>query len=191
MKLKILVLELVWLFFTLFIVSFLFSQNTVSTSKIWYASLLKKYFPHGISIHGINYPLDTIPCLPKDITKFNITAEKVNIGLGPALQIKGTLKLGKIEEPFSVIDGAKGKAYMLHFQAYLFSPIGIIIWQQKGFPIGDSWVSAAGDQVEFRLINAFNRSTNRCVLLIIAAGDPILSDYDEMRVILGVKKINL
>ena len=191
MKLKILALELVRLFFTLFMVSFLFSQNTVSTSKIWYASLLKKYFPRGISIHGINYPLDTIPCLSKDITKFNVTAEKVNIGLGPALQIIGTLKLGKIEEPFSVIDGAKGNVYMLHLQAYLFSPSGVVTWQQKGFPVGDSWVSAAGDKVEFRLINAFNRSITGCVLLIIAAGDPILSDYDEIRVILGVKKINL
>jgi len=182
---------IIWLFFTVFLASFLFPQDIVSSPNVWYASLLKRYFPDGLSIHGTNYSLNSLPCLPKDITRFNITAGKTDIGLGSALEVKGSLKLGNITEPFSVIDGTKGKKYMLLLQAYLFSQRGKILWQQQGFPIGDSWVLATGDTVDFRLINSFSGSTNGCVLLIIAAGDPVVSDYDEWRVILGVKRINL
>jgi len=191
MKSKNIANKLIWLFFMVLLASFMFSQDTVSSSKVWYASLLKGYFPNGLSIHGINYSLNSLPCLPKDITKFNITAGKTDIGFGSAFEVKGSLKLGKIMEPFSVMDGAKGKKYMLLLQAYLFSASGQILWQQQGFPIGNSWVSADGGSAEFRLINAFSGSTRGCVLLIIAAGDPVMSDYDEWRVIIGVKRINL
>lgn len=167
------------------------AQNTLSTSKVWYASILQKYFPLGVKIDDIQYPLHAMPCLPKDITKFNVVAEKIDIGLGPAFQVRGTVKLGAVPSPFKVIDGAKGKKYMLHLQAFLFSPDGRIVWEQKGFPKGDAWMNADGDMASFHLINAFEGSTQGCKLLVIGAGDPILSDYDEIRVILGVKLISL
>lgn len=178
--------------FLIFCINFLaYSQHTVSKSKVWYASLLKKYFPYGMPIHGITYSLNDIPCLPRDITKFEIVAEKTDIGLGPAFEVRGTLVVGKIMEPFGVIDGAKGKKYMLHLQAYLFSSTGNVLWQQKGFPKGDAWVSANGGSVEFRLINSYRGSIKGNILLILAAGDPIISDYDEWRVVIGIKRINL
>lgn len=180
-----------FLFFTLLFAPDIFSQNTVSSSTVWYAPLLKSHFPDGIPIHGITYPLVSLPCLPRDIIKFNVTAGKTDIGLGEAFQVTGTLKISEIIAPFSIFDGAQGKRYMLFLQAYLFSSNGILVWQQQGFPARNSWVSASGDSVEFRLINALNKSTSGSTLIIVAAGDPILSDFDETRVILGAYKINL
>ena len=185
MRTKILITILI----CLLINNFIFSQHTVSTSKAWYASLLKQYFASGINFLRTNHPLNSLPCLPKDITKFDISCRKVDIGFGPAFQITGKLKLGKIMKPFGIM--TKKKQYMLILKAWLFSPKKQIMWQQKGYAIGSSWVSINGEIVEFKLINSFNRSIVGNTLIIIAIGEPIFSDYDETRVILGVKKVNL
>lgn len=190
MRIKILVLGLVFLI----IVNFLFSQNTISTSKIWYASLLKKYFPSGIIIlrAGGRIKLQNLPCLPKDITKFNVVAEKVNIGLGQAFQIKGILKLDKIVSPFyKFFRYSKKKEYLLILKAFIFSSNNEILWQQKGYAIGSSYVYADGDEIEFKLINSLKYSIKGCTLLIMAIGEIVMSDFEESKTILGVKKINL
>ena len=166
------------------------ASDTLGTSNVWYASLLRQYFPSKIPIHGIEYSTKTMPCLHKDITKFDIVAEKVNL-FGPAFQVKGTVKLGTVTQPFQVIKGAMGEKYMLHLQAFLFSPNGKILWQQKGYPQGGAWVNGNGDSASFVLVDAFNGSIYGSKLLIIAAGDPILSDNSGSRVILGVKQITL
>lgn len=185
-------LVLLTIIFVMLAASVVTAQNTLSTSKVWYASVLQKYFPSGIKIHNIHYPLHDMLCLPKDITKFNVVAKKTDIGVGPAFQVRGTVKLGVVPSPFTVIDGAKGKKYMLYLQAFLFSPGGRIIWEQDGFPKGDAWVNANGDKASFVLINAFRGSTHGCKLLVLAAGDPIFSDHPyESRVILGIKLISL
>jgi len=163
------------------------ANDTLGTSNVWYASLLRQYFPFKISIHGIEYSTKIIPCLPKDITKFDVVAEKVNL-FGPAFQVKGTVKLRAITNSFTVINGAMGEKYMLHLQAFLFSPNGKILWQQRGYPKG-GWVNGKGDLASFILIDAFEGSIKKTVLLIIAAGHPIISDNSETMVILGVKRI--
>jgi hypothetical protein len=165
------------------------SQNTVSTSKVWYSGLLKEYFSKGLPFHGLTHPLDVLPCLSSDIVAFDVSAGITDIGLGQAFQIKGSVKLAGISEPFSVLNGVKGKKYMLFLEGYLVSPKGQIIWQQQGFPAGDAWTSASGDKKDFLLIDSFNGSTKGAVLILIAAGNPIISDYDLPIAILGVKKI--
>jgi len=187
MRIKILVIILIFLLIN----NFIFSQHTVSTSKVWYASLLKQYFASGINFLRTNHPLNSLPCLPKDITKFDISCRKIDIGFGPAFQIKGKLKLGKIMKPFGIKSLKKKKQYMLILKAWLFSPKKQIIWQQKGYAVGSSWVSINGETVDFKLINSFDSSIMGNTLIIIAIGEPIFSDYDETRVILGVKKVNL
>lgn len=161
--------------------------DTLGTASVWYESLLIQYFPHKIPINLNEYSTKDIPCLPKDITKFNFVAEKINL-FGPAFQVKGTVNLGAITKPFRVINGAMGEKYMLHLQAFLFSKNGNILWQQNGFPKG-GWVNGKGELVNFMLIDAFEGSINNTVLLIIAAGDPIFSHNNNTRVILGVKQI--
>lgn len=188
MKTKILIIGIIFLLIS----NYAISQNTVSTSKVWYAPLLKKYFPNGIDVLRVRIKLNNFPCLPKDITKFNVVAKKVNSPVGPAFQITGTLGLSKIVPPFyKFFEFIKRKEYLLIIKAYMFSPGGKILWQQKGYAIGDSWIPADGDTVKFKLINAFRGSTNGCTLLILAIGDISMSDYDESRTILGVKKISL
>ena len=161
--------------------------DSSGASSVWYSSILKKYFPSKLKINLNEYSIKDIPCLPTDITKFNVVAEKVNL-YGPAFQVKGSIKLKAVPLPFWVIDGAMGEKYMLHLQAFLFSSSGNIIWQQNGFPKG-GWVNGRGDVVDFILIDAFEGSINKAVLLIIAAGDPILSDNSDTRVLLGMKKL--
>lgn len=168
---------------------FSFSQNTVSTSKVWFSGLLKEFFSKGLPFHGLTHPLDVLPCLSSDIAAFDVSAGITDIGLGPAFQIKGSINLGGISDPFRVMNGTKGKKYMLFLQGYLVSPKGQIIWQQQGYPVGDAWTSSSGDKKDFLLIDSFNGSTKGAVLILIAAGNPIISDYDMPIAILGVKKI--
>lgn len=158
------------------------TSNVMSASNPWYVSFLDKYFPSGVSIHGIKYS----DYLPEDITKFDVKVQKVNIGLGPALQIDGTVRIGKIPSPAIAVNGK----YMLLLQAYLISSNGKIIWQQQGFPKNNSWMNANGDTASFLLINSFSGSTNGATLLIIAGGDPIISGKKGVRTILGIKKID-
>lgn len=189
MGIKVLMMILIFLLTA----NFIFSQHTIFTSKVWYAPLLRKYFPNGISIlrTGDRIKLDNFPCLQKDITKFNVIAKKVDIGLGPAFQITGTLKLDKIVPPFYKFEGLKQKEYQLILKAFMFSPNNEILWQQTGYAIGSSYVSADGGEVEFKLINSLEYPIKGCTLLIIAVGYIFLTDFDEPYTILGVKKINL
>jgi len=161
--------------------------HTVETTNLWYGPLLRNHFPKTIPIHGWDYPISELPCHSKDITQFNLTATATST----AFQVSGSVTLGSLISPFTVMDGAHGKKYMLHLQAYLFSPTGRIVWQQKGFPIGDAWVKAEGSIVEFTLINSYSGSTSGYELIVLAAGDPIFSSNPEIRVVLGMKRIIL
>jgi len=161
--------------------------HTVKTTNLWYGSLLRNHFPENIPIHGWDYPIDQLPCHSIDITRFNASPQKTL----SAFQVSGSLVLGSITSPYSVMDGAQGRKYMLHLQAYLFSPAGKLVWQQRGFPQDNAWISAEGGKVEFILINSYSGSTSGYELIILAAGDPIFSTSSEIRVILGVKRITL
>ena len=165
--------------------------HTVETTNLWYGPLLRSHFPKVIPIHGWDYPIGQLPCHSKDITEFNITANTTRAYGSNAFQVRGSVTLGSITSPFNVIDGAQGKKYMLHLQAYLFSPTGRLVWQQKGFPIGNAWVKADGGSVDFTLIDSYSGSTAGYKLIVLAAGDPIFSSNPEIRVILGLKRITL
>ncbi len=122
--------------------------ETLKTASVWYAPILRSYFPDKIPIHGWNYPISDLPCLPKDITRFKLSAIKEYLGpsLGTVLQVAGAIKLGPIPESFVM-----GEAYVLHLQAYLFSD-GKLVWKQRGFPRDNARVSARGDSRLFVLI---------------------------------------
>jgi hypothetical protein len=139
----------------------------------------------------VRYQLGELPCLPVDITRFNITAQRKDIGLGPAFAIEGSLNVSAIPSPFRAFDGAKGKKYALHLNGYLISPDGRVVWEQDGSPRGSVWVNAEGDSVNFILINAYREPIKGYHLFVFASGDPILSDFSETRVVLGAKKIVL
>lgn len=164
----------------LFIVLMIMPTSVTSSSSVWYASLLDEYFHSEVFLHDVKYSA----YLSKDITNFDVSADKVNIGFGPALQVKGTVKLGKIPLSYKVLN----RKYMLFLHAFLFSPNGKLLWEQRGSPKSNSWINANGDSVNFTLINKFAGSIDGTTLLIIAGGDPIISDKD-VRAILGLKKI--
>lgn len=164
---------------------------TVATTNLWYGPVLRKHFPKSIPIHGWEYPISKLPCHPTDITHFDVTTATTRTYGSLALQVSGSLTLGSITSPFEVIDGAQGKKYMLHLQAYLFSPSGKVVWKQKGFPVGNAWVKAEGGKVNFTLINSYSGNTDGYKLFVLAAGDPIFSSSSEIRVILGAKQIAL
>ncbi|RPI66554.1 MAG: hypothetical protein EHM38_09960 [Geobacteraceae bacterium] len=182
---------LVLLLLSLTSTSVLASGHLVVSSDVWYAKQIRTLFPDGLTLHGSAYPLETLPCLPIDITKFNIRVGRKDIGLGPAFAIEGTLELGAITPPFEVRDGAKGKRYMVFLQAFLISPEGSVVWEQSGFPRGGAWVDAEGSSVQFILIDAYRGSTAGHKVVVFAAGDPIWSDYSEPRVLLGMKEVIL
>ena len=168
-----------------------FAQESLATSKLWYAPILRAYFPSKIPIHGWEYPISGIPCLPADITKFNLSAGTTTAYGVRAFQIRGAITLGPVPAPFEVVDGAQGRRYMLHLQAYLFSPEGRLVWSQQGYPGGGAWMNGSGDSASFTLINSYQGSTNANELIVLAAGDPIFSSIWETRVILGAKRLVL
>ncbi len=166
----------------LFVIMMVMPISAMSLSNVWYASLMDKYFHSGVFLHNIKYS----HYLSKDITNFDVSVDKINIGFRPALQIKGTVKIGNLPSSAIAVNGK----YMLFLQAYLISSNGKIIWQQQGFPKNNSWMNANGDTASFLLINNFNGSTDGATLLIIAGGDPIISGKKGVRAILGIKKID-
>ncbi len=166
------------------------AQDTLATSGLWYGPVLRSRFPTAIPIHGWNYPIGKIPCLSKDITKFNVTTGTTTLAGVRAFLVRGSIGFGSVPPPFEFIDGAHGKRYMVHLQGYLFSPNGKLVWQQQGFPKA-AWIPATGGSATFILINGYSGSTSKHELIIVAAGDPIFSSNPEIRVILGVKRIIL
>ncbi len=169
--------------------NFLEAQEPLSTSKIWYANILRAWFPEKIEFLGSPQYITRIRCSNKDITHFNAKAGKNNIGLGSAFQIEGSLIIDALPPNLKVIDGAKGKKYMLQLQGYLFSKQGKLIWSQKGYPIGDSWISNNGSTIKFRLIDNYSGLLKGCTAVVLAIGDPILIEgTSETKVILGMKR---
>ena len=160
------------------------AQSTVRSSGEWYAEVLKDRFPSGVPIHGWTHALDELP-VHRDITRFDFSAQQTRLAGVDALRIDGSISLGALADPFEAFDGAQGPRYMLHLQAYLFSPSGRLVWQQQGFPAGDAWVDGAGGTVRFTLVGAYSGARTGHELIVIAAGDPILSSLTEMRVLLG------
>lgn len=164
-------------------------QETLSKSSTWFAKALGEWFPEKISIHGSPYYTTRIRCSNKDLTHFRAKASKTDIGMGPAFQIEGSLTVDALPPGLKIIDGAQGKKYMLHLQAYLFSPEGKLLWSQQGFPKGGSWVAEEGATADFTLINAYSGPLKGCIAAVLAVGDPIfIEGTSETRVILGMKR---
>lgn len=177
--------------FSISLISFLFSQERLSESSVWFSKVLKSLFQDKISIHGVDYYLSRIPCSDVDITHFNVKSGLTNIGYGTALYIKGSLQLDALPKNLRVLDGAQGKKYMLLLQGYLFSPDGKLLWKQQGFAQNNSWVNISGSSSDFVLINSFSGSLTGCTAVILAVGDPIIVEGNsETRVILGMKLIS-
>lgn len=163
--------------------------DLVGESGVWYAKILRTLFPQGVEIHGTTYPLATLPCLPKDITRFSITAGRKDIGLGPAFAVEGSIHLGKVTSPFRPL--ATDRLYALHLQAFLIAPDGRVVWRQKGFMRGNKLVSADGGAGNFMLIGAYRGPVSGYRALVLAAGDPILSNHRGTRVLLGAKMVTV
>lgn len=172
---------------TICVIAPLAAQHTLSSSDVWYAGPLRQVFPTAIPIHSATYAPSDLPVHPTDITTFDVTTEAT----GGALSVTGTVRLGAVEDPFVVIDGAQGHKYMLFLQAFLVSPNGRVVWKQNGFPQGGAWVSASGDSKSFILINSYRGPTSGYTLWILAAGDPIFSDEPDIRAVIGAKRIQL
>lgn len=167
------------------------AEDSLATSGLWFGPILRARFPDNIPIHGWEYPISEIPCLPSDITKFSLTAGTTTAFGVRAFAVRGSVLLGAIPSPFEVFDGAQGRRYMLHLQAYLFSPGGKLVWTQQGFPSSGAWVHVSGASADFTLIDSYQGPIQGHELIVLAAGDPVLSSSSESRVILGVKRVVL
>ncbi len=167
------------------------AQDSIASSSTWFAKALRDWFPEAIEIHGAKYPITRIRDASVDLTHFKSKAGKSDIGLGPTFSIKGSLTLDSLPPGLKVIDGTQGKKYMLLLQGYLFSPEGKLLWSQKGYPKGNSWVQASGSTTKFHIISRFKGMLKGCTAVILAAGDPILiKGTSETRVILGMKRFS-
>lgn len=167
----------------------LLGQEALSTSQVWFGNALRAWFPEKIEIHGSSYYTTRIRCSNKDLTHFKAQAGKTDVGLGPAFRIEGSLTIDPLLPGLKVVNGAKGKKYMLLLQGYLFSQQGKLLWSQKGFPKGESWVPHSGSIMRFKLIDKFSGLLKGCTAVVIAIGDPIfIEGTSETRVILGMKR---
>jgi len=164
---------------------------TLEDSPVWYAKRLLALFPDGIPVHGYKYSAADLPCVATDLASFDVRAQTVDIGVGPAFAVEGSLTLDQLPKPFGVFDGAQGKRYMVHLQAFLVSADGRVVWSQHGFPKGGAWVDADGAECAFTLIDRLSGSARGCALWLLVAGDPIFSPSLETRVLLGADRIKL
>lgn len=179
----------IMVFSFLIINGFLFGQEALSTSQVWFSNALRAWFPEKIEIHGSSYYTTRIGCSNKDLTYFKAQAGKTDVGLGSAFRIEGSLIIDPLPSGLKVVNGAKGKKYMLLLQGYLFSQNGKLLWSQKGFPQAESWVPHSGSTTKFKLINKFSGSLKGCTAVVIAIGDPIfIEGTSESKVILGMKR---
>ena len=160
------------------------SEFTLKTTKLWYGSLLRSRFPRTIPFKTRKYPISTLPCLSKDITKFRVDATQ-NSGL---LKVAGDISLSSIRAPFKALDG---KSYMLEISAYLFSPEGKLVWKQHGAPKGSAYVSANGASIQFVLLSSYAGRIAGYELILVATGTPVLSSFQEMTVVVGAKRVKL
>lgn len=159
------------------------SPTSLQHCQVWFAKELRSRFGDAIPFHGSEIAFDRIACLPTDITSFTFSARQSVI----TFSVAGSLKLSALPAPFKAIDADREAGYTLLLQAYLFSPDGRLVWSQEGVPEGDARVSARGGSVRFKLIDTYMGSLSGHQLLVVAAGDPILSAAAETRVILGAK----
>lgn len=167
----------------------LHGQEVLSKSPVCFGKALHAWFPEKIEIHGATYYATRIRCSNKDLTHFKARAGKTDIGLGTSFRIEGSLTLDSLPPGLKVVNGAKGKKYMLLLQGYLFSQQGKLLWSQKGFPQGESWVPHSGSTTKFKLFDKFSGSLKGCTALVIAIGDPIfIEGTSETKVILGLKR---
>ena len=150
-------------------------QATLASSNLWYARILRNRFPTSIPIHGWNYPINELPCLPNEITKFDVTTGMTTFLGICAVQIQRSVSLDAVPSPFEIYDGVDGQQYMILLQAYMFSADGKLIWEQQGYPQDSAWDPASGATKSFILINSFTGSLNISELIIVACGDPLLS----------------
>ncbi len=162
----------------------------VSNSDVWYAHDLRQLFPEGVELHGWTYPLDELPCLPVDISSYDIALNYNNNQ--SVLEIVGTITIEAIPAPFIVYDGAMGEKYLLRFSAFLISPQNEIVWSQDGYPSGEAWVDSKGSTCDFYLVGSYSGSTEDHHVLVVAYGDPIhVPDFWETIVLLGVAETAL
>ena len=167
----------------------LHGQEVLSESTVWFGKALRAWFPEKIEIHGAKYYTTRIRCSNKDLTLFTARAGKTDFGLGPVFRIEGSLTLDSLPPGLKVVNGAKGKKYMLLLQGYLFSQQGKLLWSQNGFPKGETWVPHIGSTIKFKLFDKFSGSLKGCTVVVIAIGDPIfIEGTSETRVILGMKR---
>jgi len=164
-------------------------QEALSTSQVWYGNALRAWFPEKIEFYGSSYYITRIRCSNKDITHFKAEAGKNNAGFESTFQIEGSLIIDALPSNLKVVDGVKGKKFMLQLQGYLFSQQGELLWSQEGSPIGESWISSNGAKTKFKLIDKYSGSIKGCTAVILAIGDPILVEgSSETKVIFGMKR---
>ncbi|MFC2171825.1 hypothetical protein ACFLU6_04245 [Acidobacteriota bacterium] len=169
----------------------LFAQERLAASSVWYAKVLREWFPEKIKVNDSTYYTTRIRCSNKDLTHFKAEAGKTNVGFGSAFHIKGSLTLDPLPAELKTFRGAQGQKYLLLFQGLLFSSEGKVLWSQQGYPKGDAWVNAAGSTTQFNLIGSYGGSLKGCTAAVLAAGDPISIDGSvESRVILGMKRFS-
>ncbi len=133
-----------------------------------YAELI----PSKLAFSGVSYSSGELTCLPGDITTFEVETKLIDIGLGKSFRVDGAVTMGKMPAQYKAFNGK----YTLYLKAYVISRNGDIVWEQGGFPQGEVQVNISGGERKFSLINQLKGSLWRARVVVVAAGDPILSD---------------
>lgn len=161
----------------------------LDSSTVWYADLLRQHFPEQIENGGSRFPRDEIATLPVDITTFNIDVRRSR----SSVMVQGTVAIRALPNGISTANGAQGRRYMVHLDAFIFAPNGRVIWKQNGFPAGGAWIQADGETRQFILIKQPPQAIPAgSVLMVLASGDPLFGTARFVtRWILGAKTLRL
>lgn len=160
--------------------------NSVANSEVWFARLLRSKFGNTIRFNDHDYKSDELACLPIDITTITLSTRRI----GSGLYVEGTLKLDPLPKGYSALNRQRSE-YFVILQAYLFSPEGILVWTDDGFPKGESWVSVHGGDRSFILADDYAGRLDGHELLVLAAGDPLKGHGLKSPVLLGAKRVTL
>jgi len=163
----------------------------LGNSRVWYAASLKEHFPALLRACGVETPLNDFAVLPRDITKFILSAKVTYKDILPVLALKGRVKIAALPSSMRAKKKRHGRSYDLYIDAFLISANGRVV------DIASTGAAAplfsTGGTASFSLDMGKGYYFDKGgTILVVASGAPITSAYPEAScLLLGAKKITI
>ncbi len=167
------------------------SPLNIENSRVWYSASLKEHFPTLLRACGADTPLNDFAVLPRDITKFSLSAKVTYKDMLPLLGIKGRVKIAALPSSMKAQKKRHGRSYNLYIDAFLISAEGRAVDITSTEAAAPLFSKGGTASFSFDIGKGYYFSKGGTVL-VVASGAPITSAYPEAScLLLGAKKITI